>query len=84
LEVPSRLRWRCRRGTKELDIILLRFLDTEYSRISAEEQGAFESLLNEQDPDLAGWLWGGKAPPSKWKPLIERIRRSAGIVPHRG
>ena len=30
----ARLRWRCRRGMKELDLLLLRFVDDDYARRS--------------------------------------------------
>lgn len=62
-------------------MVLGRFLDAEYADLGAQERDTFESLLSEQDPDLAAWLWGGESPPPKWKPLIERIQRSAGIAP---
>jgi len=70
----SRLRYRCRRGTKELDLVLLRFLDERFEALSQPEQEAFEALLEQQDPDIAAWLWGGRAPPEAWEGLIRKIR----------
>lgn len=51
--VPSpSLRWRCRRGMRELDVLLERYLERRYPHASPEEQRAFESLLELQDPQL--------------------------------
>jgi len=77
--MSSKLRWRCRRGTKELDILLEQFLDEAYDDLSEAEQADFEDLLAEQDPVLAGWIWGGDPPPERWRPLIDRIRKASSL-----
>ncbi|MDW3094917.1 MAG: succinate dehydrogenase assembly factor 2 [Gammaproteobacteria bacterium] len=48
----SKLRWRCRRGTKELDTLTTRYLEHFYSSASQHEQSAFAQLLTLQDPEL--------------------------------
>ena len=48
----SRLRWLCRRGMKELDLLLINYLDNIYPSASSADQQAFESLLDMADPDL--------------------------------
>ncbi len=48
----SKLRWRCRRGTKELDTLTTRYLDNYYLHATSDEQRAFASLLEMQDPEL--------------------------------
>ena len=52
----NRLRWRCRRGMRELDALLMRCLDADYSGMSADEQAAFRDLLTLPDPDILGLL----------------------------
>lgn len=52
------LQWRCRRGTKELDVVLNRFLEAQYDRLSDEELVSFNQLLDAQDTDLWMWLSG--------------------------
>lgn len=47
----GRLRWHCRRGMKELDELLLAYLP-RHAEAAAEEQAAFEALLELPDPDL--------------------------------
>jgi antitoxin CptB len=51
-----RLRWRCRRGTLELDVVLQRFLEGGYGGLAPGERDAFEELLQQPDETLQGWL----------------------------
>tara|TARA_R110002096_G_scaffold67198_7_gene163035 strand:+ start:336 stop:578 length:243 start_codon:yes stop_codon:yes gene_type:complete len=48
----SKLRWRCRRGTKELDTLTTRYLECFYDNAHLNEQRAFAELLTLQDPEL--------------------------------
>lgn len=58
----SRLRWRCRRGMRELDSILERFLHEKYASLSLEQRTAFAHLLNHEDDQLWDWLMGRASP----------------------
>ncbi len=55
----SRIKWRCRRGMLELDVLLGRYLDRHYADSGAARQDAFRQLINMQDPDLHALLVGG-------------------------
>ncbi len=52
------MRWRCRRGMRELDSLLMRFVDRQYSTASAIDQAAFRDFLLLPDPDILGLLTG--------------------------
>ncbi len=52
------LQWRCRRGTKELDVILVNFLDANYDNLTAQELHSFNQLLDTQDTLLWKLLIG--------------------------
>ena len=54
----ARLRWLCRRGMKELDLLLLNYLEHGYPLAPAAEQQAFESLLQMPDPELYSLVLG--------------------------
>ena len=56
------LRWRCRRGMKELDILLTRYLDERYGTAPAEEREAFRGLLDAQDPLIYAYCLGSEPP----------------------
>ncbi|MBU6421152.1 MAG: succinate dehydrogenase assembly factor 2 [Gammaproteobacteria bacterium] len=58
----SRLRWQCRRGLKELDVLLEAYLSEQYSKAPGEEQQAFVDLLNLPDPVLLGYIMGRERP----------------------
>ncbi len=47
-----RLVWRCRRGLLELDIVLQRFVNGQFSSLSLREQQAFDALLELPDNDF--------------------------------
>jgi len=53
-----KLRWQCRRGTKELDFLLLRYLETGYLSGDDEEKERFVELLTLEDDELIGVLLG--------------------------
>ena len=57
-----RLLWRCRRGTKELDVLLERFVRQHYVSAAAVHRRAFEALLTLSDPELIDCLFGHVAP----------------------
>lgn len=58
----GRLRWRCRRGMRELDAILARFLAQRFDALSAAERSAFEVVLDLPDPVLHAYLLGRTRP----------------------
>jgi antitoxin CptB len=66
----NRLRWQCRRGMLELDVVLTQFLDTQYSRQPDNLQAAFRALLQLPDPDLWDAIAGRVEPDD---PDIRRV-----------
>jgi antitoxin CptB len=52
----GRLRWRCRRGMKELDLLLLCYLRERWPAASPAEKVQFELFLDLPDPDLVAYL----------------------------
>ena len=71
----AKLRWQCRRGTKELDFLLLRYLDSCYALADADEQALFVELLTFEDDELIGVLLGElDVEAAAMKGLVELIR----------
>lgn len=60
----ARLRWQCRRGMRELDELLLRYLERRYAGAGSAEKCAFEAFLDLPDPELAGYLLYRQLPES--------------------
>jgi antitoxin CptB len=72
----GRLRWRCRRGMKELDVMLVRWLDGPGQGASSAETGHFDRLLDLPDPELAAYLLRGEPPTDPdLAALVAAIRR---------
>jgi antitoxin CptB len=70
----GKLRWRCRRGMKELDLLLTRYVDEDYAAATPEQQAAFRALLDSQDPVLNDYFLGRERPSDPaLRALIERI-----------
>ncbi|HEX5313839.1 MAG TPA: succinate dehydrogenase assembly factor 2 [Gammaproteobacteria bacterium] len=72
-ESPARLRWRSRRGLRELDLMLERYLESGYPQADAEERQAFARLLECADPDLVAWLLGQTPAPAGLEHVVRAI-----------
>lgn len=70
-----RLRWKCRRGMRELDQLFARYLDCEWRRSSEAERAVFLRLLETEDDRLWHWFMGHEvAGDVEIQTLVERIR----------
>lgn len=70
----SPLRWRCRRGMRELDVLLERYLRERYPCASAAEQQAFEALLDLPDPQLFAYLMRRETPADPgWVDVLDKL-----------
>ena len=71
----ARLRWRCRRGMRELDQLLGWWLLLRYPQADNVAKMAFATMLDEQDPLLWDWLSGRENPPRReWQRIVDEIR----------
>jgi antitoxin CptB len=72
---PGRLRWRCRRGMRELDQLLVRYLDRRWSSADDAERRVFLRLLDCEDDKLWLWCMGRERPDEQeMHALIEILR----------
>lgn len=58
----QRVRWRCRRGLLELDIVLGRFIDKHYLALDEAQRQAFDELLDLPDTEFWDLIAGNKEP----------------------
>ena len=73
----ARLKWKCRRGMKELDLLLERYLAERYAGAGPEEQGAFRELLDMQDPELFAFVTGRERPATEELcRVVDALRRT--------
>ena len=71
------VRWQCRRGMRELDELLLHYLDNDYQQAGEREKSAFHALLALPDPELISYLLQQQEPPTDLHHVIGKIRRRA-------
>jgi antitoxin CptB len=72
----GRLRWRCRRGMKELDLLLVAWLDEHWQASAPGERLRFERFLELPDPEIAGYLLRDGTPVIvAFEPLVRDLRR---------
>lgn len=78
MDALNKLRWQCRRGTLELDIMLENYLDAGYIKADELEKSAFRSLLALEDNELLPYLMGDKLPIAEdLATLVNKIRSLA-------
>jgi antitoxin CptB len=71
----ERLRWQCRRGMLELDILLEAFLEQHYTGLSPTQQRNFIKLLEYPDPFIHAWCVSGEEPDQdEFMELVKMIR----------
>lgn len=70
----SKIKWQCRRGMLELDLLLLPFYEGKFTQLSPALQQAFINLLDHPDPDIYNWFLGAEETPSSFSPIIEQLR----------
>lgn len=58
----AKIKWQCRRGMLELDLILNNFVAHGLMQLSEEQLSLFEELLTESDPQLYSLLLGHEQP----------------------
>ena len=69
-----RLRWRCRRGMRELDQLMLRYLDGRWPSADEAERSLFLRLLDTEDDKLWRWFMGRERPgDSDLDGIVQRI-----------
>ncbi len=79
LHSKQRIRWACRRGMLELDVLFMPFVEDAFDALSTSQQAVFQRLLEADDPDLFAWFMGHqecKDPELKQmvKLILDRVR----------
>jgi antitoxin CptB len=74
----ERVRWRCRRGMLELDIVLARFVENHYRTLDEAGRTAFDGILDMPDAELWDMITGkGNAPLARSQIAVLELIREA-------
>ena len=72
----SELKWRCRRGMLELDILLNSYLDKNYNTMSKQQGDIFSEVLDYPDQVLFDLLLGNmQSSDARVNRLVSEIQR---------
>ena len=70
----KRLSWQCRRGIKEVEVLLAPFFERHFRDLSGDEQDQFVALLAESDVDLFEWFT------TRTKPEDPALRHIVNVI----
>jgi succinate dehydrogenase flavin-adding protein (antitoxin of CptAB toxin-antitoxin module) len=71
----DRIRWNCRRGLLELDLVLSAFVERHFDRLDARQVELFKALLDRPDNDLLDLVMGRAEPADpRCKPVLDLLR----------
>lgn len=74
----AKLKWHCRRGMRELDILLVTYCEKYYPTASALEQHAFARFLELQDDVIFDYVFGAGQPNTE--ELIELVNKIKTVL----
>lgn len=77
----ARLKWNCRRGMKELDLLLEHYLEHDYQEALKEEQAAFRAILDLDDPVIWYYVMEREWPTDEAQQIV--IRKFINTLQHR-
>lgn len=74
----ARVRWACRRGMLELDVLFQPFVENIYQDLSDVDKASFIRLLECEDPELFAWFMGHEAcPDAELARMVVKVRGRA-------
>lgn len=74
----SRVKWACRRGMLELDILFEPFVNEHYANLTDKDKAIFVRLLACEDPELFAWFMGHeKCPDPELADMVIKVRGRA-------
>ena len=71
----NKLRWKSRKGIRELDILLQNYLDTHYSSLDSLDTKLFEEILEIDTYDLLNAISGKSSYNEKYESIITQLSK---------
>lgn len=80
-EQKARIKWACRRGMLELDVMIMPFYEQCFDALSSQEQQDFIALLEYDDPQLFRWLMRqARAEQANINAIVDKIVDHASVL----
>tara|TARA_B100000925_G_C21705766_1_gene344372 strand:- start:205 stop:438 length:234 start_codon:yes stop_codon:yes gene_type:complete len=70
----SKLKWKCRKGIRELDILLTRYLDSVFLNSPIIEQDKFKEFIEKDTYEILDILMDKKSCDDKYSKIISTLR----------
>ena len=71
----NKLRWKSRKGIRELDILLQNYIDTHYSSLDSLDKKLFEEILEIDTYDLLNAISGKSSYNEKYESIITQLSK---------
>ena len=71
----NKLRWKSRKGIRELDILLQNYLDTHYNSLDSLDKKLFEEILEIDTYDLLNAISGKSSYNEKYETIITQLSK---------
>ncbi len=71
----NKLRWKARKGIRELDILLQNYLETSYENLNTEDKILFEEILEIETYDLLNAISGKSSYNKKYENIIVQLSK---------
>ena len=71
----NKLRWKSRKGIRELDILLQNYLETHYSSLDSLDKKLFEEILEIDTYDLLNAISGKSIYKEKYESIITQLSK---------
>ena len=71
----NKLRWKSRKGIRELDILLQNYLDTHFSSLDSQDKKLFEEILEIDTYDLLNAISGKSSYNEKYESIITQLSK---------
>ncbi len=75
----NKLRWKSRKGIRELDILLQNFLSHEYEELSDYQKRIFEEVLEIETYDLLNAITGKCSYNEEYEPIIKKLSKLSSL-----
>ncbi len=70
----SKLKWRCRKGVRELDILLSKYIETSYSVLPTKEKDIFLEFIEKDTYEILDILMNKKSSNEKFTNIVEALK----------
>ena len=73
--ILQKLRWKSRKGIRELDILLQSFLDNEFTKLNNSDKKVFEELIEIETYDLFNAITGKSSYDVRYESIIKKLSK---------